>query len=124
MLADISTVILPCGRSFPVYEAVEVVDEEDNKTNYDGNIRNIGQCGKNPEDNQNDIVCGVSEGIICTAPECEINGNEACCDRNGARNYICRAEVFKNEIKNNGNGGGENEHKYSFFYAYLIYFYF
>lgn len=112
---------MPCGHSFPAYEAVEVVDEKNNKTNYDGNIGNIAQCGKNPEDNQHNIVCGIGKGIICTAPESKIDGNEACCNRNGARNYICGAEIFKNEIENGGNGGGENEHKDYFFSADFIY---
>ena len=101
MLADISTVILPCEHSFPADKAVKVVDKENNKADYNGNIGNIGQRGENPEDNQHNVVCGIGKGIICAAPEGEINCNEACCDRKGAWNYICRAEIFKNEIKNN-----------------------
>ena len=119
----ISTFILLYGHFLPAYKTIEVVDEKNSKTNYDGNIRNIAQRSKNPKDNQDDIVCRIGYCIPRTATEGEINRHKACCDRERTRQQVCGVEMPENEIEYNGHGGGENEHKDGFFFADMIDFY-
>ena len=124
MFSYISTFILPSGHLFPTYESVDIIHKKHCKADDDGNIRNIRYGCKNPENDENDIVCRISYRIPRTAAEGEINRHKTCCNGECARQQICGVEMSENKIKNNGYGGGENEHKNRFFFADVIYFHF
>ena len=51
---------------------------------------------------QNNIVCGIAERIIRTAPKREINGDKACCDGNRAEHDIGCVQSGQVEIEING----------------------
>jgi hypothetical protein len=56
--------VLSFGHFFPIYEAVKVVDEKNDETDDDGYIRCVMHCGKNPQNNQDDIVCRIGESKV------------------------------------------------------------
>ena len=110
------------GYSFPIYEAVNVVNEKNSKADYNGKIGDIRHCRHYPENNQNYIVCCICNRKVCTSAEGEINRNETGCNGQCAEKEIYRIEVFEDVIENNGNNSGQNKHKNGFFFAYVINF--
>ena len=50
---------LPLSHSAPIYEAVEVVDEEDGKADRDREVGKIVERCQNPQNYKDNVICGI-----------------------------------------------------------------
>ena len=57
----------------PVYEPVQVIDQEHNEADQDGNVCDILHSGQRPQDDQHHIVGGIGQCKIRTPAEGQVH---------------------------------------------------
>ena len=95
----------------PADEAVDVVDEKHDETDYDRNVRKVVNGGEHPQNYENDVVCGICQRKAGAAAEGQPHGDKACGDRDCAWDHVRRAECFKDEPERRRHRGGDGEHE-------------
>ena len=112
------------GLSFlhapPADEAVEVIDQEHNKADDDGNVGDILQGGQRPQHNQHNIVGGVSQRKVRAAAEGQIHRNEAGGDGQRAGHHVGGVQIMQNVVKQNGYCSGQKKHQSHFIPAQAV----
>ena len=99
-------------HSFPAYEAVKIVHEEEQEADGNGHVRNIGKRCKRPEHDENYVVKRVHCGVIRASAEREIRGGKARAYRKCARNKVCRSEIAEYKVKDRGDTDAQNRKKH------------
>ena len=76
----------------PAEKTVSIVDEEHTEAHDHGDIRQIGNRRKTPQNDQHSIIQRISKRKIRTAQECEKRRGKTRCNGKSAEQQICISE--------------------------------
>ena len=97
------SVCLSFLHPLPIYKSVDVVEKESDKADNDRDIACVMHARQHPQNDENDIVCGIREGVKRRAAKGQIYGEKAGGYRYRAWNEVRRVEICENEIEDHRN---------------------
>ena len=104
----------------PADISVYVIDQKRRKANRNADIAWVIYACHYPQNNQHNVIGGISQRKQRTSSEGKINGNKAGCNGHGTRYYISGVKMLQNKIKNYRYGCRSKAHKHGFFFAHCV----
>ena len=95
-------------------EAVHIIKEKGAEADNNGKVDRILQGGQHPQQDENDVVGGISNGVAGAAAESKIGSHSAGRHRDGRGEQVRRVQCFQDKVKEKGDKKGSQNEKGNF----------